>query len=561
MKKFSALFLMGALTFAQTPPKQAAALPPLPALRRAGQTVQMNVDGKPYLMLAGELHNSSASSPAYMRPIWEKLSSLHLNTVIGTASWELAEPVEGNFDFSAVDSEIAEARRHGMRLVLIWFGTWKNASSSYVPMWVKRDPRRFPVAKTKSGKPGFMGLPIDALSPLGENTIAADAKAFRALMRHIREVDPRHTVIMMQVENETGLLGDSRDRSALAEAAWAKPVPPALMNYLVEHKATLLPEVTRVWGAQDFKTAGTWAEVFGTDAFADEIFMSWFVGRAVGKVAEAGKAELAIPMYANAWLGPQPKQDRPGPYPSGGPVTGMLDIWRAAAPKLDLFAPDVYVADFQGVCAGYVRSGNPLFIPEARASLPNLFWAVAHHRALGYSPFGIEDLQDFKALGAAYETLAGLAPLLLRYQADGKVTAVIEGNAASVTAFEEATGLSVRFGGLRALFAPPASKNEQQKDLPPAPATDQDFSIKPEKDTRGFALAIQTAPHELVIAGSGLLLTSGRACIGTIDEGRFENGRWQAGRRLNGDESISGNFVLLGQEIPEVRKVVIYTEQ
>jgi hypothetical protein len=239
----------------------------------------------------------------------------------------------------------------------------------------------------------------------------------------------------------------------------------------------------------------------------------------------------------------------------------MLDIWRAAAPKLDLFAPDVYVADFQGVCAGYVRSGNPLFIPEARASLPNLFWAVAHHRALGYSPFGIEDLQDFKALGAAYETLAGLAPLLLRYQADGKVTAVIEGNAASVTAFEEATGLSVRFGGLRALFAPPASKNEQQKDLPPAPATDQDFSIKPEKDTRGFALAIQTAPHELVIAGSGLLLTSGRACIGTIDEGRFENGRWQAGRRLNGDESISGNFVLLGQEIPEVRKVVIYTEQ
>ena len=564
MKRFSALFLMGAwgavLMLGQAPQKEATASSPLPALRKAGQTVQMIVDGKPYLMLAGELHNSSASSAAYMRPIWEKLAGLHLNTVIGTASWELVEPVEGKFDFSAVDSEIAEARRHGMRLVLIWFGTWKNASSSYVPMWVKRDAARFPVARTKSGKPGFMGLPIDALSPLGEHTIAADAKAFRALMRHIREVDPRHTVIMVQVENETGLLGDSRDRSTIAEAAWAQPVPAELMSYLAQHKATLLPEVTRVWGAQGFKTAGTWAEVFGTDAFADEIFMAWFVGHAVGKVAEAGKAELAIPMYANAWLGPQPAQDRPGQYPSGGPVTGMLDIWRAAAPKLDLFAPDIYVADFQGVCAGYVRSGNPLFIPEARASLPNLFWAVGHHAALGYSPFGIEDLHDFKALGAAYETLAGLAPLLLKAQAEGKVGAVMEGNSASVTAFEEATGLGVRFGGLRALFAPPASKKDQQKDLPPAPAPDVDFSIKPEKDTRGFAVAIETAPHELVIVGSGLLLTSGRAHIGTIDEGRFENGMWHPGRRLNGDESFSGNFVMLGTEIPEIRKVVTYTE-
>ena len=539
---------------------QATAVPSLPALRKAGQTVQIIVDGKPYLMLAGELHNSSASSPAYMRPIWDKLAGLHLNTVIGTASWELVEPVEGKLDFSAVDIEIAEARRHGMRLVLILFGTWKNASSSYAPMWVKRDPGRFPVARTKSGKPGFMGLPIDALSPLGEHTIAADAKAFRALMRHIREVDLPHTVIMMQVENETGLLGGSRDRSTLAEAAWAGPVPPELMNYLVEHKATLLPEVTRVWGAQQFKTAGTWSEVFGTDAFADEIFMAWHVGRAVNQVAEAGKAELAIPMYANAWLGPQPKEDRPGQYPSGGPVTGMLDIWRAAAPKLDLFAPDIYVADFQGVCAGYVRSGNPLFIPEARASLPNLFWAVGHHGTLGYSPFGIEDLHDFKALGAAYETLAGLAPLLLKAQAEGKVTAVIEGNAASVTAFEEATGFGVRFGGLRAVFSPPASKNDQQKDLAPAPTADADFSVKPEKDARGFAVAIETAPHEFVIAGSGLMLTSARAHIGTIDEGSFENGKWRAGRRLNGDESISGNFVLLGTEIPEVRKVVTYTE-
>ena len=347
MKRFRLLFLLGMCApvaiLAQAPQKEATALSPLPALRKAGQTVQVIVDGKPYLMLAGELHNSSASSAEYMQPIWKKLADLNLNTVIGTASWELVEPIEGKFDFSAVDMQITGARKHGMRLVLIWFATWKNASSSYVPMWVKRDPQRFPMARTKTGKGGFMGMSMEALSPLGEAGIAADARAFRALMHHIREADPNHTVIMMQVENETGLLGDSRDRSALAEAAWAKPVPPELLNYLAQHKATLLPEVSKVWGAQGFKTSGTWAEVFGTDAFADEIFMAWFIGRAVGKVADAGKAELPIPMYANAWLGPQPKQDLPGQYPSGGPVTGMLDIWRAAAPKLDLFAPDIYV--------------------------------------------------------------------------------------------------------------------------------------------------------------------------------------------------------------------------
>ena len=538
MKTSNPRFLLGACVAAVALAQTA----PLPAIRKAGQTVQMFVDGKPYLMLAGELHNSSATSAEYMQPIWEKLVALSLNTVIGTASWELVEPVEGKFDFSAVDMQIAGARKHGMRLVLIWFGTWKNASSSYVPMWVKRDPQRFPLARTKSGTGSFMGMPIDVLSALGEATIAADARAFRALMRHLREQDARHTVMMMQVENESGLLGDSRDRSALAEAAWAGPVPPELMGYLSQHKATLLPELARVWEARGFKPAGTWADVFGTDAFADEIFMSWYVGRAVGKVAEAGKAELALPMYANAWLGPQPRQDLPGEYPSGGPVTGMLDIWRAAAPKLDLFAPDIYVPDFQGVCAGYVRSGNALFIPEARASLPNLFWAIGHEATLGYSPFGIEDLQDFKALGAAYKTLAGLAPLLLKQQAEGKVMAVVEGNESSVAAFAKATGLSVRFNDKPAAVVAPEAG----------------FSVKPVKDPRGFALVIRTAPDEFVIAGSGVVVSSAKARLGTVDEGRFEDGKWVPGRRLNGDETFSGNFFALAQDALETRKVLTY---
>ena len=223
-----------------------------------------------------------------MQPIWGKLATLNVNTVISTASWELIEPTEGTFDFSSVDEQIRAAGEHGQHLVLIWFGTWKNASSSYVPLWVKKDPQRFPMAVTKSGGGSFMGLAFDVLNPLGNATIASDAHAFQALMRHLRDSDPTHTIIMVQVENESGLMGDSRDRSPLAQAAWDKPVPRELLNYLAKHKDTLLPELTSVWGSSGFKTSGTWSEVFGTSASAEEVFVAWYIGHAVGSVAEAG---------------------------------------------------------------------------------------------------------------------------------------------------------------------------------------------------------------------------------------------------------------------------------
>jgi hypothetical protein len=121
---------------------------------------------------------------------------------------------------------------------------------------------------------------------------------------------------MMQVENESGVLGDSRDRSQMAEAAWARPVPADLMNYLARNRATLRPELQQVWGQNGNKPSGTWTEVFGTDEWADEVFMAYYMGHFMGEVARDGKAELNIPMYANAWLGPQPGQDLPGQYPS-----------------------------------------------------------------------------------------------------------------------------------------------------------------------------------------------------------------------------------------------------
>jgi beta-galactosidase GanA len=182
---------------------------------------------------------------------------------------------------------------------------------------------------------------IGTLSPFSEETLKADAAAFRALMRHIKAVDPQHTVIMMQVENEAGALGDSRDRSPLAEAAWSSPVPRDLMDYFNRNKASLLPEMQEVWGRNGYKANGTWAEVFGADEWADEVFMAYSVGRLIGEVAKAGRAELNIPMYANAWLGPQPGATLPGTWPSGGPVARVMDVYRAAAPSLDFLAPDI----------------------------------------------------------------------------------------------------------------------------------------------------------------------------------------------------------------------------
>ena len=514
---------------------------PLPQIRQNGAVKQFFVDNQPFIMLAGELHNSSASSIEYMKPIWEKLASMRLNTVIGTVNWELTEPTEGKFDFSLVDAQIQEARRRNMRLVLIWFATWKNAGSSYVPHWVKVDRMRFTPAVLKvrpnSGMAAFLANYMEQqgdgpLSSLGEEMLKADAKAFRALMRHIKDVDPQHTVVMMQVENEAGTLGDSRDRSPLAEAAWAKPVPAGLMTYLVNNKASLLPELSEVWGRGGYKTSGTWTEVFGSDEWADEVFMAWHVGRFIGEVAKAGKAELNIPMYANAWLGPQPGQDLPGKYPSGGPVARVLDVYRAAAPSLDFIAPDIYIDDFKGTCALYARSGNPLFIPEARDQVGNLFWAFGNHAALAWSPFGVEDLAVDGQVSQAYKLLAGMLPQLAGWQAAGKVRGIL-GEPVSLGGYK--ISLTVR----RA----PGSNAEPAKTAPLAAGGVSQLSRAMPPDTRPFAIVINTAPDEFLFVGANgspvfAVDSPGppRVGISARDEGRYENGKWVPGRRINGDE-------------------------
>jgi hypothetical protein len=519
----------------------------LPRVRQNGSVKQLFVDDRPFVMLAGELHNSSASSTEYMKPIWEKLGALHLNTVIGTVSWELVEPQEGKFDFALVDAQIDQARQRNMKLVLIWFGTWKNAGSSYVPSWVKQDRKRFPQmlipVRPNGGLASMLANYMEQegfvpLTPFGKETMNADARAFRALMKHIKEVDPQHTVVMMQVENEVGSVGNSRDRSPLAEAAWEAPVPAELTNYLTQHKDELLPEMKELWGKSGYKTRGTWEEIFGKDEQADEAFMAYYMARYINTVAQAGKAELGIPMYVNAWLGPQPNADVPGQWPSGGPVARVMDIYRAAAPSLDLFAPDIYVPDFKGTCALYNRSGNPLFIPEAEDRAGNLFWALGHHHALGWSAFGVEDLDPKGQVAQAYKILPELLPQLAEWEAAGKVEALLN--------LDNEKPQPASLGGYRITLSAGMGRGVDASKSEPELAGGVSLGSRAlPSDRRPFAIVIHTGPDEFLFIGSNgtpsfeVESGKGEVIISSEDEGFYEKGKWIPGRRINGDELFS----------------------
>jgi len=494
----------------------------LPQLVKRGQTTQLIVDGAPYIALGGELHNSSPSSPTYMAPIWDRLAKHHVNTVIGAASWELVEPREGIYDFTAVDDQIRQAKARGMRMVMIWFGAYKNAGSTYAPSWVRRDPLRFPraqrdPARADSGE----GLMSPVLSVFSEALVETDARAFAAMMRHIRKVDPGQTVIMIQVENEVGLLGPSRDRSPPAEAAWTRPVPAALIAYLHRHRGELRPQLLESWGRQGYREAGSWAEVFGTDSSADEIFMAWNFGQYLDRVAKAGAAEYGLPMYANAWLGPQAGYQKPGDYPSGGPVARMMDVWKAAAPSLALLAPDIYVDDFGGTLADYRRPDNPIFVPEARFDAANLFVALGQYDAIGFSPFGIEDGGDNDEVFQAYRVLGEMTGLIADAQRDGRIRAI------KVTGANEKItlgGYDLTFtpqGGTLGAFGPGTGKAAEPK-------------------ATIYGLVIHQAPDEFIIVGRGFWVNfaapGSTVEIDTAQEGVFKKGQWVPGRTMNGDE-------------------------
>lgn len=491
--------------------------PQVPFLRKSGTATQLIVGGEPFVMLSGEIHNSSSSSLDYMDAVWDKLAAMNCNSAVVPIYWELVEPEEGKFDFSLVDGVIQGARERSLRLVLLWFATWKNALSSYTPAWVKKDLERFPRAQTRPGENS------GAITSLCDAACEADSKAFATVMRHVRQIDERQqTVLMIQIENETGLLGASRDHGPTAEAAFAQDVPAELMEYLEAHKVSLLPELREIWEAEGCRGSGTWPEVFGSGAGADEVFMAWHVARFVDRVTAAGKAEYPLPMYANAWLCRLDGKQEPGTYPSGGPVSRMMDVWRAAAPHVDLLAPDIYADDFRAYCASFARSGNPLFIPEAHRderAAANVFYALAEHDAICFAPFGIDGMPDSSPYAEANQFLAEWMPLIVKHQGTGQMIGLVQQGEKEIR--------RVDLGGhrLRVQFREPMERGK----------------------VPGRGLIIAVEPDEYLVAGSGFSVDflpkpGGLPNVDflAVDEGRFERGRWLPGRRLNGDESGHG---------------------
>jgi len=535
----AALAVMAMMTAAPAKPmaptsRAPVAVAAIPALHQERGATQLIVDGKPFLVLGGELDNSSASSAAFMNPIWPKLAAMGMNTVLVPAYWELIEPQEGKFDFRSVDVLIESARKRNMRVVLLWYGSWKNSMSSYVPAWLKRDQQRFPRAARSDGSS------IEILSALSRTNLETDSRAFVALMQHIRAVDgAKRTVIMVQPENEVRMVPEARDHSPEANAAFAAAVPAQLTDYLVKHKDTLVPSLRDAWQAHGFKIGVSWEETFGPGLATDELFNAWTEALYTGEVAAAGKAVYPLPMYANAALIRPGWQ--PGQYVSGGPLAHLIDVWHAAAPALDFISPDLYFPNFMEWASKYARSDNPLFIPEtgrvsAAEMSANAFWAFGQLNAMGFSPYAPEYLSDDeqKVLAGSYSVLRQLSPFILAAQGTGRMVGI-----RTPVAFDGTQDLSNRRFTLGNYTFDVHFKNP-----PPISIGQKDEMEMP--GSHG-GLVIQTGPDEFIVAGTGMNVYFGTTGIGdpiagieSIWEGRYVNGVWVPGRCLNGDENNQG---------------------
>ena len=542
-----------------------AAEAPIPALEKRGAATQLIVDGNPWLILGGETANTISSSLPLMEGVWPKMTRLNLNTVLVAVAWAWVEPEEGKFDFSLVDGLLDGARRNNQRVIFLWFGSWKNGLSSFVPAWVKADTARFPRVRIASGKP------VEILSPLDTNALAADTRAYVKFMEHLRVVDPQRTCIMIQMQNEVGVLGDSRDRGEAANAAFASQVPPELIAHLAKNESTLSPALAKLWSDSGTRTAGTWTEVFGDGPATDELFMAWHYARFMGSMTAAGKAVYPLAVFTNTWI-VQPEDKGPGDYPSGGPQPLNLDVWKAGAPSIDFNAPDIYLPNFPDHVAAFHRPDNPLFVPESRgyaAGVANAFYCIGAHASLGYSPFGIDNTARLTGLrptpgtpaptdlegtplARGYAALRDMTPLILEHQAKGTI--------ASAWLSKDAPKRDVAIGGHTLSF-------ELRKNRRTGAALAES----------GYALILALAPDEYLIAAQDVWVTfapqTGDSISGIADAetGVVRDGAWQPGRKMSGDDILlnynldeaaaagqSGSGLQFGPEGPTLQRVVLY---
>ncbi|RXM47386.1 DUF5597 domain-containing protein [Flavobacterium sp. YO12] len=514
----------------------------IPSLQKKGNKTQLIVNQKPFLIRGGELGNSSATSMESMETIWSKLVDMNLNTVLTPVYWELIEPEEGKFDFSLIDDLILRARKENLKLVFLWFGSWKNSMSSHAPVWVKLNQKKYPRVKDDKDKSH------EILTPFSENNLQADLNAFKKLMRHIKELDQKEqTVIMIQVENEIGMLPTARDYHPLANEAFKKEVPKELVQCLQKNKEKLVPEFLEIWKKNGFKTSGNWEEVFGKGLHTDEIFMAWYFSKFTNQIAKAGKDIYPIPMFVNAALNAPEK--KPGQYPSAGPLPHLMDVWKAAGNSIDFLAPDFYNPSFKQWNDLFTRQGDPLFIPEHRFDETAPFkglYAIGHYEAIGFSPFSIESVADAKKepLGKIYDLIHQLTPIIEVNKGLGKIEGVLLD--------KENNTQIIKLGDYEFTFKHDYTLNWSD-------------GAKAEVWPMSSAIIIEITKNEFYIAGSGIVVTfkplkeNLNAGILKTDQGKFEDEKWKTIRHFNGDQTHQGRHLRISVGDYEIQKIKLYT--
>ena len=496
----------------------------LPEIRKYNGIDTLFVHDEPFIILGGELHNSSASSLDYMEEkVWPNLEGLHMNTVILPIYWELIEAEEGKYDFSLLDGLIAQARKNQMHLILLWFGLWKNAESMYIPGWMKQDTEKYYRARKVNGEV------IPTISPLCQAAVEKDANALAKVMAHLRKMDEvENTVIAIQVENEIGLMGADRDYSVEGELQFSQKVP---------HEVEM-----------EFAVEGSWKECFGYES--GEYFMSYHFAKAVEFITRAARREYNLPCYANAWLKQSPWYL--GSYPCGGPVASMHRMWKLVAPSLFCLAPDIYVPYVAQVMEEYTRNGNPLLIPEVRkdaVSSSYALYAFGKYCALGYSPFAIEELAldpsaiqkppmevmlalnidpsafeiegSKEYLASVYGLMEQIKPLYLRYRATPQLKSYVKQAETDYGAF-----LTFEHYDFQISYAP-------KKPCKPVAAG----MIYEVGENRFYLIGMMSNVRIHPKYGENC-----KVDILRLEEGEFENGTWKCGRVLNGDEKMSLNL-------------------
>ncbi len=489
----------------------------IPRLERVDNHYRLLVDDQPFLLLGGQVHNSSAW-PKTLETVWPQAREMNANTLEIPIYWEDFEPQPGEFNFKNVDQIVSDARREGFRLVLLWFATWKNGAMDYAPSWIKADPEKYPKMIGPDGRP------VRVLSPHARATREADARAFGAFMKHLKQIDGENrTVIMVQVQNEPGSLFTARDYSAEANRLFVGRAPDSLVKSLG-------------------KTPGTWEEVFGSEE-AEEAFAAYYVASYLDAVAAAGKSEYPLPLSVNVWLRERKSWERPGEeYPSGGATSNMLDIWKAAAPNIDVIGPDLYVMDYVGyreVCDAYSRPDNPLLIPETGGTGPFVryfFYALADYGAVGFSPFGFNRTdggsslsEPLSGMAANYRLVGPAGALLDRLRGTGKLLAAVEE--------DQITNQKLDFDDYEVLAQWGSIRNSYGGEF---------GSGTPNRT--GRVMVGQVGPDEFYVIGFDTLVNfrprrgdpKSQVQFDRVEEGRFVDGKWTMDRLWNGDQVFFG---------------------